>query len=35
MASYAFGGIQLKVHPNDFKKVRDILNNLNSNLEIV
>jgi hypothetical protein len=35
MASYAYGGIQLKVHPNDFKKVRDILDNLNSNLEIV
>jgi len=35
MASYAYGGIQLKVHPNDFEKVHDILNNLNSNLEIV
>jgi hypothetical protein len=35
MASYAYAGIQLKVHPNDFKKVRDILDNLNSNLEIV
>ncbi|MEI7507924.1 MAG: DUF2007 domain-containing protein [Flavobacterium sp.] len=35
MASYAYGGIQLKVHPNDFEKVQDILNNLNTNLEIV
>jgi hypothetical protein len=35
MASYAFGGIQLKVHPNDFKKVQYILNKLNTNLEIV
>lgn len=35
MASYAYGGIQLKVHPNDFGKVQEILNNLNSNLKIV
>lgn len=35
LASYAFGGIHLKVHPNDFKKVQEILNNLNTNLEIV
>ena len=35
MASYAYGGIQLKVHPNDFEKVQEILNNLNTNLKIV
>ena len=35
MASYAYGGIQLKVHPNDIEKVKEILNNLNTNLEIV
>jgi hypothetical protein len=35
LASYAYGGIQLKVHPNDFEKVQNILDNLNSNLEIV
>ena len=35
MASIAYGGIQLKVHPNDFEIVQGILDNLNSNLEIV
>ena len=35
MASIAYGGIQLKVHPNDFETVQAILDNLNSNLEIV
>lgn len=35
LASFAYGGIDLKVHPNDFEKVREILNNLNTNLEIV
>ena len=35
MASYAYGGIQLKVHPKDFEIVQEILNNLNTNLEIV
>ena len=35
MASYAYGGIKLKVHPNDIEKVKEILNNLNTNLEIV
>lgn len=35
LASYAYGGIQLKVHPNDLEKVKEILNNLNTNLEIV
>lgn len=35
LASYAYGGINLKVHPNDVEKVQEILNNLNTNLEIV
>jgi flagellar biosynthesis/type III secretory pathway protein FliH len=34
-ASFAYGGIILKVHPNDFEIVQAILDNLNSNLEIV
>ena len=34
-ASIAYGGIHLKIHPNDFEKVQEILDNLNSNLEIV
>ena len=35
LASYAYGGIQLKVHPKDFEIVQEILNNFNTNLEIV
>ena len=35
LASYAYGGIDLKVHPNDVKRVKEILDNLNNNLEIV
>jgi len=35
LASYAYGGIDLKVHPNDVERVKEILNNLNTNLEIV
>ncbi len=35
LASYAYGGIDLKVHPNDFEKVKEILDNLNRNLDIV
>jgi hypothetical protein len=35
LASFAYGGINLKVHPNDVEKVKEILNNLNTNLEIV
>jgi len=35
LASYAYGGIQLKVHPNDFEKVQEILDNLNTRLTIV
>jgi hypothetical protein len=34
-ASIAYGGIDLKVHINDFERVQDILDNLNNNLEIV
>lgn len=34
-ASIAFGGIKLKIHPNDKEVVQTILDNLNSNLEIV
>jgi hypothetical protein len=36
LASFAYGGIQLKVHPNDFETVQFILEELNnSNLNIV
>ena len=35
LASFAYGGINLKVHPKDIEKVKDILNDLNTNLEIV
>lgn len=34
-ASIAYGGIDLKVHRNDFERVQAILDNLNNNLEIV
>jgi hypothetical protein len=34
-ASFAYGGIILKVHKNDFEKVNEILDNLNSKLTIV
>ena len=34
-ASIAYGGIILKIHPNDVDVVQEILDNLNSNLEIV
>lgn len=34
-ASIAYGGIDLKVHINDFERVQEILDNLNNNLEIV
>ncbi|MBP6181213.1 DUF2007 domain-containing protein [Flavobacterium sp.] len=33
--SNALGGIKLKVHPNDFEKVQEILDHLNNNLTIV
>ncbi len=35
LASYAYGGIQLKIHPNDFETVKKILDELNTNLNIV
>lgn len=35
LASLAYGGIQLKVHPNDFERVQTILDNLNNHLKIV
>ncbi|WP_281297794.1 DUF2007 domain-containing protein [Flavobacterium limnophilum] len=34
-ASFAYGGIKLKIHPNDFEKVQRILDELNNNLKIV
>lgn len=35
LASFAYGGIELKVHPNDVEQVKEILNQLNTNLDIV
>lgn len=35
LASLAYGGIQLKIHPKDFETVQTILDNLNNNLKIV
>ena len=35
LASLAYGGIILKVHPNDVLQVKEILNDLNTNLDIV
>lgn len=29
LASIAYGGIQLKVHPNDFERVQQIIDDLN------
>jgi len=34
-ASIAYGGISLKVHPNDFERVQEIIDHLQSNLKIV
>ena len=34
-ASLAYGGIRLKIHPNDKKAVQEILDNLDNNLKIV
>lgn len=34
-ASLAYGGIKLKIHPNDKELVQKILDNLDSNLKIV
>ena len=33
--SNALGRIKLKIHPNDFEKVQNIIDELNSNLNIV
>ncbi len=35
LASLAYGGIQLKIHPNDKEVVQQILDDLNNNLKIV
>lgn len=35
LATFAYGGIQLKVHPNDVPQVREILDHLDNNLKIV
>ena len=35
IASLAYGGIQLKIHPKDIQPVQTILDNLNNNLKIV
>lgn len=35
LASYAYGGILLKIHPNDFEETQLILDNLNTKLDIV
>jgi hypothetical protein len=36
LASFAYGGIQLKVHPTDLNKVREIIEELNRpNLNII
>ena len=34
LASFAYGGIDLKVHPNDVLQVKDILNNLSGKDEL-
>ena len=33
--SFAYGGIKLKIHFNDFEKVQELLDKLNNNLKIV
>ena len=35
LASIAYGGIQLKIHPEDQERVQQILDNLNNPLKIV
>jgi hypothetical protein len=35
MASFAYGGFNLKIHPNDTEVVQHILDDLNDNLKIV
>ncbi len=34
LASFAYGGINLKVHPNDVMQVKEILNNLSRRDEL-
>ena len=34
-ASFAYGGIILKIHKNDFEIVQSILDNLNNRMEVV
>jgi len=35
LATFAYGGILLKVHPNDVFQVKEILDHLDNNLKIV
>ena len=35
LATFAYGGIVLKVHPNDVPQVKEILDHLDNNLKIV
>jgi len=35
LASIAYGGIKLKIHPKDTERVQAILDSLNNNLKIV
>ena len=35
LATFAYGGILLKVHPNDVLQVKEILDQLDNNLKIV
>ncbi len=35
LASYAYGGIDLQIHPNDTEEVKEILDNLNNKLTII
>ncbi|TDO83883.1 putative signal transducing protein [Flavobacterium chryseum] len=35
MYTSALGGIKLRIHPNDFERVQEILDNLNNPLKIV
>jgi hypothetical protein len=35
LASLAYGGIKLKIHPNDKERVQEILDNLSNHLKIV
>ncbi len=35
LATFAYGGILLKVHPNDVFQVKEILDSLDNNLKIV